>query len=112
MLTEHVKHTVLVVDANIIALLEGKSAGGFPFTTGFFQRAREGVNYSFFVEVVGPINFHPVIVLVVFANNILVRNKLPICATPGEFIRTPEMCRFGRVADDQVIGILQLRVDE
>ena len=112
MLTKHVKHTVLVKDANIIALLAWKSAGGFPFATGFFQRAREGVNNSLFVEVVGPIHFHPVIVFIVFTNDILVGNEFPICAAPGEFLRTPEMCRFGRVADDQVIGILQLRVDE
>ena len=100
MLTKHVEHTVFIIDADVIALLTWKSAGGFPFATGFFERAREGLNNTFFVEVVGPINFHPVIVLVVFTDDVLVGNEFPICAAPGEFFRTPEMSSLRRVDDD------------
>ena len=44
MLAEHVEHTVFIIDADVIALLTWKSAGGFPFATGFFERACKGVN--------------------------------------------------------------------
>ena len=100
MLAEHVEHTVFIIDADVIALLTWKSAGGFPLATGFFERACEGVNNTFFVEVVGPINFHPVIVFIVFTDDVLVGNEFPICAAPGEFLRTPQMSSLRRVADD------------
>jgi len=44
MLAEHVEHTVFIIDADVIALLTWKSAGGFPLATGFFERACKGVN--------------------------------------------------------------------
>ena len=78
MLAEHVKEPVFVVNPNVIALFVGEGARHLPFSAGFFKGTGKGVHFALFVNVVGAVDFHPVVILVMLADLVLVRYQLPI----------------------------------